>query len=72
MTEGNEGLEPSRPVLLVLGNGFDLACGLKTRYGDFFKNQYNNNPTFKDFMVEPNSAFYADHFGRESSCLHKY
>lgn len=23
--------------LIVLGNGFDLACGLKSSYSDFFK-----------------------------------
>ncbi|UVF89627.1 bacteriophage abortive infection AbiH family protein (plasmid) [Bacillus velezensis] len=22
--------------LLIIGNGFDLQCGLKTRYKDFF------------------------------------
>ena len=25
-------------VKLVLGNGFDLYCGLKTKYEHFFKN----------------------------------
>ena len=24
--------------LLIIGNGFDLACGLKSRYKDFFDN----------------------------------
>ena len=24
-------------VLLIIGNGFDLQCGLKSRYGDFFE-----------------------------------
>ena len=23
--------------LLIIGNGFDLACGLKSQYTDFFK-----------------------------------
>ncbi|MQW24062.1 hypothetical protein FVP43_10450 [Lactococcus sp. dk322] len=27
----------NRAQLIVLGNGFDLACELKSSYGDFFK-----------------------------------
>lgn len=26
--------------IIILGNGFDLACGLKSRYADFFKNRF--------------------------------
>lgn len=26
--------------LLILGNGFDLACGLKTSYDDFFNKRF--------------------------------
>ena len=33
----NEYLFNLRNVKLVLGNGFDLHCGLKTRYKDFFE-----------------------------------
>lgn len=33
--------------LLIIGNGFDLACGLKSRYKDFFdtisKEKYRDN-----------------------------
>ena len=28
--------------LLIIGNGFDLACGLKSRYKDFFDNYLNS------------------------------
>lgn len=27
--------------LIVLGNGFDLACGLKSKYSDFFKKKFD-------------------------------
>lgn len=30
--------------LLIIGNGFDLACGLKSRYNDFFYDLYKENP----------------------------
>lgn len=29
--------------LIVLGNGFDLACGLKSRYADFFNKRINDD-----------------------------
>ena len=27
-------------MLLILGNGFDIQCGLKTDYLDYFKQRY--------------------------------
>ncbi len=36
--------------LLILGNGFDLHCGLKTRYADFFKSEILDMTTI-DFGV---------------------
>lgn len=27
--------------LIVLGNGFDLSCGLKSRFSDFYNNRTN-------------------------------
>ena len=30
--------------LLIIGNGFDLACGLKSKYNDFFYDLYKKNP----------------------------
>lgn len=35
MTEEND--------LLIIGNGFDIACGLKSSYQDFFNARYNNS-----------------------------
>ena len=29
--------------LLILGNGFDIACGLKTSYLSFFEKRYNGS-----------------------------
>lgn len=29
--------------LIILGNGFDLACGLKSRYADFFNKRINDD-----------------------------
>lgn len=28
--------------ILVIGNGFDLSCGLKSRYSDFFKQRFTD------------------------------
>ena len=33
--------------LLILGNGFDIQCGLKTRYPDFFNDIFE---TVKKFV----------------------
>lgn len=38
--ENNEAIKQ----LLFIGNGFDLACGLKSRYNDFFYDLYKENP----------------------------
>jgi len=39
--------------LIILGNGFDFACGLKSSYSDFFnyifKNNYKNNYWYRVF-----------------------
>ena len=37
----------SNKVLVVLGNGFDLNCGLKSSYKDFFCHQVNHHDRFK-------------------------
>lgn len=37
-TEGNKLVETKKKVIryiLIIGNGFDIACGLKTKYIDF-------------------------------------
>lgn len=40
-------LERYKHQLIVLGNGFDLAQGLKTGYTDYFKDKYGDNPSMK-------------------------
>ena len=29
--------------LVIIGNGFDLACGLKSSYSDFFYHRYTDD-----------------------------
>lgn len=38
--------------LIVLGNGFDLACGLKSSYSDFFEWLYKKDKSTKKFIKE--------------------
>ena len=38
--------------LLIIGNGFDLQCGLKTRYKDFFFDRYGVNLVAERLKVE--------------------
>lgn len=45
---------------IVLGNGFDLFCGLKTSYGDFFESQKENYSYFESFI----NAFHPNPQGR--------
>lgn len=44
---------------IVLGNGFDLFCGLKTSYSDFFESQKENYHSFKGYV----DAFKQDAYG---------
>ena len=30
----------NKKQLIILGNGFDLACGLKSSYNDFFEQRF--------------------------------
>lgn len=43
--------------LVIIGNGFDLKCGLNTKYIDFWKYQRKNNESFNQFIcyLEANS-----------------
>ena len=51
--------------VVIIGNGFDLNCGLKTRYKDIYK-QYKLSPsmnkTIIDFKndIDPNSENWSD------------
>lgn len=43
--------------LVIIGNGFDLFCGLKSKYSDFFKYKYKNfdkNKYENDFSILKN------------------
>lgn len=35
--------------MLIIGNGFDLACGLKSTYNDYFQDRYNDG-VLQDFI----------------------
>ena len=37
--------------LIVIGNGFDLQCGLKSQYWDCFKRRFDIMPTFPTTVV---------------------
>ena len=51
--ENNEAIKQ----LLIIGNGFDLACGLKSRYNDFFYDLYKENPQNYRITEEKNYWF---------------
>lgn len=40
-------------TLYLIGNGFDLACRLKSRYSDYFNNRFSKFPGFK---INPQAA----------------
>ena len=42
--------------LLIIGNGFDLACGLKSRYNDFFYDLYKENP--KNYRITESKNYW--------------
>ena len=39
-----------KKIKLVIGNGFDIHCGLKTRYRDYFLNNKAKNDYFKNWL----------------------
>lgn len=51
-------LKELEKVKLVIGNGFDLYCGLKTSYSDFFKTKEHDNNTFNRWFAENNNNFF--------------
>ncbi len=53
-------------MILIIGNGFDLQCGLKSTYNDFFEYKKNNNEIYKLFFKNENE-FWCDIFGCEQS-----
>ena len=56
--ENNEAIKQ----LLIIGNGFDLACGLKSSYKDFFDNYLNS-------ISSTNSKMYWERYFQNMSYL---
>ena len=50
MQNKREYIQNLKKVKLVIGNGFDLQCGLKTKYRDFFLNNGSKNSYFKTWI----------------------
>lgn len=67
----------SKNILLIMGNGFDLSCGLKSSYNDFFEWRKNNldriieksgldEKTFDEYVEnEINSIGYKKNFNED-------
>ena len=49
MTSKREIINELKNVKLVIGNGFDLYCGLKTSYSDYFNNDSSKNKVLEDW-----------------------
>lgn len=47
-------------ILYLIGNGFDLAQGLKTRYSDFYKAKILNRPLSGDILNKLQSSIKDD------------
>ena len=52
MKTKQEYIQELKNVKLVIGNGFDLHCGLKTKYSDFFLNDSAKNDCLKYWINE--------------------
>ena len=50
MTSKRDTILELKNVKLVIGNGFDLHCGLKTKYRDYFLSDKNKNEYFKKWI----------------------
>lgn len=37
-------------ILLIIGNGFDLHCGFKTKYSDYFNRDDKKNLVLKQYI----------------------
>lgn len=51
-------LKKLEKVKLVIGNGFDLYCDLKTSYRDFFKTKEPDNDIFNNWFNENRNDFF--------------
>ena len=50
-------VEDSVKQLVILGNGFDLACGLNSTYDEFFKERFEKVDTDKIIDTFENCNF---------------
>jgi len=57
--------ESQQSALLIIGNGFDLTCGLQTKYTDFFDYEMKHNNDFKTFhdQLQNINMFHFDNWG---------
>ena len=44
--------KPNWQQLIILGNGFDLQCGLRSRFGDFFRSRFERIESIQDYSKE--------------------
>ena len=47
-----EGCRTDWQQLIVIGNGFDLQCGLQSRFGDFFRPRFDEIASIPDYKRE--------------------
>ena len=64
----DEHIKNLRNVKLIIGNGFDLYCGLKTSYYDFFAHDKDKNNYFLKWLNEFESKAYS-FMGKSSNHL---
>ena len=50
MKSKREIINELKNVKLVIGNGFDLYCGLKTSYSDYFNNDSSKNEKLEELV----------------------
>ena len=43
--------------LIILGNGFDLACGLKSKFSDFYSNRTNGTNSIESIPEDKRNAW---------------
>lgn len=61
-----------RPIKFVIGNGFDLHCGLKTKYSDFFNSDYFQKSAldyyFNNVNIRSHNDFISNKRTLEAAC----
>ena len=60
LTSYAEGYRTGWQQLIVIGNGFDLQCGLRSKFGDFFKPRFNIIANIPDCKRETWQALVED------------